>query len=226
MHSVQLKITSTVDAICNTLSEEIYSLRFPPGSKITENALVSRYGVSRNTVREAIAYLLSNGLLVKIPNKGIYVKEITYDDVREIFHLRGMLELEAVRTIIASGVLSLPLVCLAEKIEKIDPVTSWEEHIDADIRFHEQLVFAAGSPRLSRLYDTIISEVKLCVRQVHNIVPVNPENVSQHRLILEAMENDDEEMAVKLLSKHMEDAISNYEAGFLLHKQSEEGKKE
>ena len=119
---MQLKTVSTVDAVCKALENDIFQLHFPAGSKITENDLVSRYGVSRNTLREAIAYLLSSGLLVKVANKGVYVKEITQDDIQELFHLRELLETEALRTVYACGFIPIDLMHQVEVLEGMDRV--------------------------------------------------------------------------------------------------------
>lgn len=214
MHPVQLKTVSTIDALCEMLENDIYSLRFMPGSRITENDLTTRYGVSRNTVREAIAYLLSNGLLIKVANKGVYVKEINIDDVREIFTLRGLLEAQAVRSIVSSGVIPVDLIHFAEKIENISAETDWTMHVKSDISFHELLVESAGSPRLMRLYESIIAEVKLCIYQSHSIVPLKQENASAHMHLLKAMEQENLDEALEILNRHMEQAIESYEVGF------------
>lgn len=214
MCPVELKIISTVDALCNMMENDIYSLEFPPGSRITEADLTARYGVSRNSIREAIAFLLANGLLIKVANKGVYVREISLDDVREIFHLRGLLEAEAVRSIVESGVIPVELMHLAKEIESISPDTNWTKHVKADISFHELLVSSAGSSRLMRLYEDIIAEVKLCIYQSHDYVPLKQENAASHMILLKAMEDNNLEKALKVLNDHMEHAIQSYEAGF------------
>ena len=219
MRNIQLKTVSTVDAICNALEEDIFQLRFPAGAKITENDMVSRYGASRNTIREAIAYLLSNGLLVKVANKGVYVKEITQDDIQELFHLRELLETEALRTIYASGFIPMDLMRYAEALERIDVTKDWDEYVRADCDFHALLVAAAGSTRLSRLYETIATEVKLCIYQSHSYVPLRNENTRQHRRILEAIENGDLDNAIQILSSHIKNAIQNYAEGFQKQKE-------
>ena len=210
MRNIQLKTVSTVDAVCNALEEDIFQLRFPAGSKITENDMVSRYGVSRNTIREAIAYLLANGLLVKVANKGVYVKAITQDDIQELFHLRELLETEALRTIYASGVIPVDLMRYAEALERIDATKDWDAYVQADCDFHALLVAAAGSARLSRLYETIATEVKLCIYQSRNYVPLRIENSQQPRQILEAIENGNLDEAIRILSNHIENAVRNY----------------
>lgn len=220
MDNIQLKTVSTVDAICNALEEDIFQLRFPAGSKITENDMVSRYGVSRNTIREAIAYLLSNGLLVKVANKGVYVKKITRDDIQELFHLRRLLETEALRTIYASGFIPMDLMHCVETLERIDATKDWYEYVRADCDFHAALVTAAGSTRLSRLYETISKEVKLCIYQSHSFIPLRSEYTHHHRQILEAIENGALDKAIQILSTHIDHAIESYAEGF--RKQTEQ----
>jgi len=215
MSPVELKIVSTVDALCNMLENDIYSLEFPPGSRITEADLTARYGVSRNSIREAIAFLLANGLLIKVANKGVYVKEITIDDVREIFHLRGLLEAEAVRSIVETGDIPVELMRCAEEVASLNPNTNWSKHVRSDISFHELLVETAGSPRLMRLYETIIAEVKLCIYQSHDYVPLKQENATSHMDLLKAMEDGDLGRALETLNNHMEQAIQSYETGLL-----------
>ena len=113
MENIPLKTVSTVEAVCSALENDIF-FRFTPGEKMTENTLISRYGVSRNTLREAMSHLVSCGILVKIANRGVFVREITREDVREIFSLRALLEAEAIRLIIENGATTKELSKKAE----------------------------------------------------------------------------------------------------------------
>lgn len=225
MDFVQINTVSTVDAVCQALENDIFHLRYPPGSKITEADLTSRYGVSRNTIREAIAHLLSNGLLEKIANKGVYVRRITSSDLLELFRLRELLEREAMVQIIQAGVIPSDLIRHAEALKQIDSSSYWDEnvmdaYVRADIRFHQSMVAAAGSPRLIRLYDSIIAEVMFCLYLAHSRVPAtkehraqlkrNSERTDEHRRLLEALENEDLEMATQVLSKHISAACDRY----------------
>lgn len=220
MDLVQLNTVSTVDAVRNALEADILSLRFAPGEKVTESDLSSRYGVSRNTIREAVAHLLAQGLLTKIANKGVYVRRFTVTDVQEIFHLRSLLELEAVRSISASGDTPSHLFEIVDELEHIDRHAKWDDYVRADILFHSGLVAAAKSPRLQKLYDTILTEVKLCIYQTRNYVQIPNGNTASHRLILDAICSQDTDTAIKLLREHIEHVIKRYCAGLLAMDQS------
>ncbi len=229
MPTVPLNTVSTVDAVCTSLENDIYSLYYGPGAKIREKDLSDRYGVSRNTVREAVAYLLTSGLLVKYANRGVYVRKITIDDICEIFHLRELLEGEAIRLIVASQHMPEELLRAAEAVAAIDPAQDWHESIHKDMAFHLLLVQCSGSQRLVRLYESILSEVKLCVYQSYdfinqNFIPVSAENSAHHMNILNAMQRGDLNGALKYLSLHIAVATSNYSAGYL-KKESLQGRK-
>lgn len=212
METIKINTVSTLDAVCNALENDILCLRFAPGEKITESELAMRYGVSRNTLREAIAHLIAQGLLTKIANKGVYVRRFTVEDIREIFHLRALLEQEAVRTILDKKIDISNLYSLVEKLEAIDSQKQWDEYVRADIDFHNGLVAVAGSPRLLKLFHSIITEVKLCIYQTRHFVPTPQRNSASHRTILDAISGGNEQ-AVMLLNMHIEHVIHRYCAG-------------
>lgn len=214
MESIKLNTVSTVDAIRNALEKEILSLQFAPGEKITESDLAVRYCVSRNTVREAIAHLLAQGLLTKIVNKGVYVRRFTVDDIKEIFHLRAILEQEAVKTIMDSQTDISALYALVDQLEKINRQDFWDDYVHADIDFHKALVASAASPRLLKLYDTILTEVKLCIYQTRHYVPTPKSNIATHRAVLDAILKNDTN-ATRLLQEHIEHVTKRYCSGLI-----------
>ena len=213
MDRVTIKTVSAVEAVSDMLEEDIYSLTFKMGEKIKESDLVERYGVSRNTLREAMAYLVSKGLLEKVANKGIYVKSILPADIEDIFHLRELLEGEAIRRVIRSGAVPRKLYDLADLVSAYDPETHCVANLNADIEFHRCLIECAGSARLVKLYENQLSEVKLCIFQSQAFVAPRPENTVLHYRLLERVEAGDMQGALARLSEHMESAIATYQAG-------------
>ena len=217
MDRTVLKTVSTVEAVSDMLENDIYTLHYTMGEKIKEVELVERYNVSRNTIREAMAYLVSKGLLEKIANKGIYVKEILPDDIAEIFQLRELLEGEAIRRIVANSAVSDRLCALAEEVSHFNPDSEPFANRNADIAFHRFLVESAGSTRLINLYDNILSEVKLCIFQACAFVPGRPENTVLHYKLINAMKEQDTDKALAFLSDHIQSAIETYRIGMTDH---------
>ena len=71
--------------------------KLKPGQQIIQDALASRIGVSRVPVREALKTLQAEGRVVHDPHRGYFVAELNADDLAEIYHLRAILEDEALR---------------------------------------------------------------------------------------------------------------------------------
>ena len=65
---------------------------FAPGQKLNEVALAERFGVSRNTLREAFAMLTSEGLCERIPNRGVFLATPSAEFITDTFRARAAIE--------------------------------------------------------------------------------------------------------------------------------------
>lgn len=65
---------------------------FAPGQKLNEVALAERFEVSRNTLREAFASLISEGLCERIPNRGVFLAVPTQEFVTDTYRARAAIE--------------------------------------------------------------------------------------------------------------------------------------
>ncbi len=90
--------------VVQTLSEQIFSLvrdriisgKIPVDAAIRQDALAAELGVSKIPLREALARLETEGLLLSQANRGFFVRPLTYDEVEEVYALRLKLEPDAV----------------------------------------------------------------------------------------------------------------------------------
>src|SRR5574341_796502 len=89
------------DRVYATLREYLRARRMPRGEPLQEAALAARLGVSRTPVREALARLASDGLVVA-EGRSFTVPSLTLADIEDIYALRYLLEPEALREIAAS----------------------------------------------------------------------------------------------------------------------------
>jgi DNA-binding GntR family transcriptional regulator len=74
------------------LRDDILHARLQPGQAILEPELAARFGVSKTPVREALRLLAQDGWVIVLPRKGYLIRPLGLDDLREVFHLREMLE--------------------------------------------------------------------------------------------------------------------------------------
>lgn len=104
------------DQISKVLTEAILDGSLAPGTQLLEMELQQQLGVSRSPLREAFRDLEKKGLVVLLPRRGAFVKEISRRDVQENFPVRGNLEGLAAR--LAYGKLSKPdLAKMREALE-------------------------------------------------------------------------------------------------------------
>mgnify|MGYP000238053330 CR=1 FL=1 len=79
--------------------QAIFEMRLPPGERLTEEQLAETFDVSRTVVRQAIARLAQDGILVKMPNVGTTVAAPTRKETRDILAVRKMVEPDIVRVL-------------------------------------------------------------------------------------------------------------------------------
>ena len=125
-----------------------------------EEAIGQALGVSRNTVREAFVELTGERLLVREPNRGVFVAVPGPAEVIDIYRARRVLEIGAVR---AGG--SAEAVAVARRaVEEGMTARAGGDGPGvgtANQHFHRALVALAGSVRLNRLMDQMLAEVRL-----------------------------------------------------------------
>jgi DNA-binding GntR family transcriptional regulator len=93
----QLEIRSVVDQVHAELFERIVAGELPPGSRLRQEALADELGVSRTPLREALARLVSEGLVEFVPNRGATVASRDFSDMEEAWRARLVIEPGAAR---------------------------------------------------------------------------------------------------------------------------------
>src|ERR1700710_2007690 len=81
-----------VEEILTAVEEDIVFGVMPAHARLVEDRLLERFDTKRHVVREVFARLEDLGLVVRIPNRGAVVAELTPEEVRSIYDVREMLE--------------------------------------------------------------------------------------------------------------------------------------
>jgi DNA-binding GntR family transcriptional regulator len=181
-----------------------------PGSQLNEVELASSFGVSRGPVREALQRLIQEGLLRSEPHRGVFVPTMSQDDVDDIYLAREALEIAAVRRITATGRSAAAYKTLdrvVRAMHKAEGLGDWPSVASRDLDFHTELVAAAGSPRLERMFRTVISETRLCLGLLTGTYDARDDLVDEHRQITDLIRDEDTEGAVTILKNHFDDAV-------------------
>src|SRR5690349_14068604 len=83
--------------VADRLEEQILDGKRAPGSPLLQLDLVAEFGVSRVPVRDALALLEQRHLAVRVPRKGVIVRPVTRQSVRDVFASRRLIEAEIAR---------------------------------------------------------------------------------------------------------------------------------
>jgi DNA-binding GntR family transcriptional regulator len=182
--------------------------RHEPGSRLREEELARRIGVSRTPVREALRRLTADGLVEVSANRGAQVVSYSEDDLAEIFDLRALLEshahARAAELIEDSAIAHLSE--LADAMEELgtseDPAAR-ERIAERNREFHGTIIQASGSPRLIALLQQVI-QVPLVHRTFHRYTPeALARSFHHHREIVAALAARDGAWAGAVMRSHV-----------------------
>ncbi|MFP5068558.1 GntR family transcriptional regulator [Pseudonocardia nantongensis] len=201
---------STAEIVADRIRTAIMRGTFRPGTQLGEVELAGRLGVSRGPLREAMQRLVAEGLLRSERHRGLFVRELGPDDVRDVYLARTAVERAAVLQVLAGDravavqALAGPLAAMADAALAGDPVALG----DADHEFHAALVAASGSPRLCRMTDGLLVETRMCLAALQQTAPPAPDLVREHERLRDALVDGDAELLLDRLEAHMDDAVA------------------
>ncbi len=191
------------DSVAASLRSAIFDRALRPGQRIPEAQFASKLGVSRAPVRDALAVLLQEGLVDR-DQRGAIVTQLTRADIDEIGQLRLALERLAV-TLAVRNATDEHLAELSENIRRTGRATAVGEAGELDLKFHELLVRAAKNRRLLDSWLALRGQIRLLLLQMDQDDAKYPRHTAMaHRRVLKAMRARDEKLAIKLLSRQLE----------------------
>jgi GntR family transcriptional regulator, carbon starvation induced regulator len=193
------------------LRQDIVEGVLAPGSRLAVEHLKDRYGVGAGTLREALALLVSDALVVSRGQRGFRVAPISLADFEDITRMRILLETEALRLSIehsdeaweADLMGAFHRLTRAETKLAIDPVGMANEWEERNRIFHETLIAGCPSNWL-RHFRGIVYRQSERYRRLSIFAGPRPRDVhTEHTALYEAALQRDSELACKILTDHI-----------------------
>ena len=198
--------------IARALEEDIIFGRLAPGTRLTEDALLSRFAVTRHFARQALVQLEAMGIVSRERNMGATVRSLTPREVQEIYEVRELVQRQAA--------LWIPLPAPQSLIDQL--TTIHEEHgrcvdegylrgvHEANDRFHLTLFGACGNKHLVRtieLYMRLSLPVRANSMADGEALKVSHEH---HRLMIEMLKGADNWVLAQLCVDHLQPSKNHY----------------
>ncbi|MGO4572400.1 GntR family transcriptional regulator [Microvirga sp. 2TAF3] len=200
---------SAAQRIESELRRSIIALELPPGSRLSEQELAERYGVSRQPVREALIGLARTRLVEVQPQRGTVVVKISIRKMMEARFVREAIETAIVRRACSSFD--------RQSRERIEDLLEMQEHAarrgdhDAfqryDELFHIALAEGAGCPLAWEAIQDIKAHMdrvcQLTLPAAEAMLPL----IDQHRAIVAAIDAGDEDAADAAMRRHLTEIL-------------------
>ena len=183
------------------IKKMINEYRFSPGSRLNVEHLARDLGTSRTPVWEAVRRLEQEGLVKNIPNRGVFLVELTRQAAIELYTVREVLEGMAAR---------LAVERITDKtLEKMEKLLKTQEKFVAeqdlvaysksDFDFHACIYAACGNAILREMLESIKEKVRPIAVQ---ITPILTELFHDHHLIVRALRLRDPLLAEVAFREH------------------------
>lgn len=203
-----LRVQSAKEAVTEAIRDQIHRHALPAGARLQIDKLAAQFGVSRTPVRDSLWQLDAEGLVTVMPRSGVIVREITDEEVLDVYRIKGALE---------------PLMALwaaqrgseedrrhfldsADELGAVAATGDVSRYVELLEGRRAELLAMAGSSPLQATLSVIDGRVRLL--RFRNLS--QPGRLSrsaiQHQRIAEAIRDGDGEAAYESMRFHMQDA--------------------
>ncbi|WP_296519730.1 GntR family transcriptional regulator [Rhodoplanes sp.] len=191
------------------IRELVVSRAIDANEPLSERGLAETLGIGRTPVREALKALTRDGLLVVHPMRGTFVRQLSFDDLREIHEMRLALEGLAAFLAASHGPTAELDDCAAQ-LHALDgtedPDVEQAQHVGW--AFHDALFRAADNGRLSSTYDALRAQSGLALQKMRQYSLARTRQVVREHLdIHAAVAARDPELAQQRMWRHLSAAF-------------------
>ncbi len=206
--------TSLADLAYQELLGAIVEGRLPPGLRLVPEALGRELGISPTPVKAALNRLVWQGIVTDLPRRGMYVAELTIEELLGLFEARRVLEMAAARDYF-DRVTPRFLDQLAQTAEAYEQLVAEQgerlrRHTrSVDHEFHRLIVSLTGSAHVMRWYE----QTNMHIQAYRAADPAGryAATIREHRAIVAGFRSGDPEQAVAAIRLHIQNAQTYYE---------------
>jgi DNA-binding GntR family transcriptional regulator len=194
--------------VVEVLRQQILSGEIKGGQALRQIAIAEDLGVSQIPVREALLQLAAEGLVDFVPHKGAVTLALTAEEIRELSHLRALLETDLLKAAIPNlkpTHLEQAGRILDEFESLLDSGRDTARWSELNFEFHAILYRAANRPASMQLVENLHRKTDRYIRMQLLLSDWIPQAEREHRQLLEHCRQQNTKVALKLLDDHIQD---------------------
>ncbi|WP_025899653.1 GntR family transcriptional regulator [Sneathiella glossodoripedis] len=196
------------DQIYDQMFAAILQQRLTPGTKLSEDTLGEIFGVSRTVIRKILQRLAYEKVVQILPNRGAFVAEPSAEEAREVLYARRVVEAAIMRLAVKSHSKE-DLKTLERNLEAEAKTIEAGQHSDwvaLSGNFHLLLAEIASNRTLADYLRELVSRTSLIhIQYQSNKIANQSCSCDEHADIIEAIRERDEDKAVALMERHIEE---------------------
>jgi DNA-binding GntR family transcriptional regulator len=193
MELAVLETTSKRDRVVDLLRKAILSGSLVPGEQIVESRVARQLGVSQAPVREALALLERQGLVVKVHHRGTFVSRLHARELRELFTLRAVLDAFSARLAAerASDKDIAQLRQILARMKAAEESGDLARLTDAHLELHETIYRLSGHQLLIDIFALIHPRMVLALTFAENLFSAEGRETDCHLPLIDALADRD-----------------------------------
>ncbi|MEU6713298.1 GntR family transcriptional regulator [Nonomuraea sp. NPDC046802] len=193
------------EQVAHALRAALITGEMRPGVVYSAPVLAAQFGVSATPVREAMLDLAKEGLVEAVRNKGFRVTELSDRDLDELTEIRQLIEVPIVSRLADSS--------RAEEFERLRPIAeeivSASErgdllaYVDADLRFHVELLTLSGNAHLVEVVRDLRNRARLYgLAELYERGTLG-DSAREHLALLDALKSGDGAAVGQIMEEHI-----------------------
>lgn len=196
---------STTEMIVEALTRAIVEHRLQPGAKLGEQNLADHFGVSRTLVRQALFQLAQNRLITLEPARGAFVASPSVDEVRQVFAVRRMLEVELTRAFVRAAT-PAHIDELRGHVAREQAAVAREDvagRTELLGEFHVRMAELLGNQVLAEVLRGLLARCALATLMYQSSLAAR-DSAAEHAQLVECFAQGNVTQAVKLMREHLD----------------------
>lgn len=209
----------TADRAADLLRERISTGALRPGAKLPEERLAAALEVSRNTLRQAFTLLAGEGVVERIPNRGVFVTSPGEEGVREIYRVRRVVEPAALLWGTPDAATLGRMRGIVDGAREAKGRGDIDAMAAANQAFHREVIALTGSETLSTMMERVLARMRLVFFAMSDQPDFHSHYVDLNAQVVGALDAGDGAAAAAL----MRDYLDRAEAELLGHVAAQRG---